>query len=227
MRPLLALLIALPLGAAEPAATIDRFLLAHRLRTEQAQELAAHTAERQRLEALVAATHAVTARTQQEAAQAEERLAAVTRRQATTPDIAALEQVLAAAVAGLESGVVEATRHLPPAAPAGAAVTTRIDAAILRLEAAERAATTVAVSVVTGRLADGTTQAVKVLRVGGTARWWVALDGRRAGLVHPAADGSLGLQPEEGTTSTIAAALAQAEGREAPGLVVLPSGVQP
>lgn len=232
MRPFLLPLLALPLLAVEPTATLDRFLLANRLRTDQARERASHVAERQRLEALVAATEAATARADQESQAAEDRAADLVRQAGQMPSVTDLDQALATAVDQLEVVLGAVARHLPPgtlppAAPAGAVPTIRSDAAVARLEAAERAAATVSVAVVTGRWDDGTAQAVKVLRVGGSASWWLALDGRHAGLTTLAEDGTVHLHPRPEALAAITAAVAQAEGREAPGVVLLPTGGQP
>jgi len=211
--------------AAEPNDTLDRLLLANRVRADLAREQAAHQAEVQRLEALRAAVEAAIARHEEERQAAEVRTAAAAPRTvipgdavdaALAPAVDALEAALAPVAAALPPGT------LPPAAPAGAGLQARFDAAVLRLEAAERAAATVAVSVVTGTRPDGTALAVKPLRIGGTARWWLSLDGQQAGVAS-----GVSLQPEPALRPAIAAAIAQAEGRDAPGIVTLPVEVAP
>lgn len=215
--------------AAEPQDTLDRLLLANRLRADLAREQAALQTDLLRLDALRSATEAATAQTRAETEAAEHRAAALAQHQAPVEDLDValtqaadrLDATLTPVIARLPPGTV------PPAAPAGAAPVARLDAAVLRLDAAERAATTVAVSVVTGRLPNGTAQAVKLLRLGGSAPWWIGLDGRTAGHATQAEDGTLHLHPASGQVVAIAAAVAQAEGREAPTVVLLSREVRP
>jgi hypothetical protein len=101
IRLVSACLLAVALAAADPAAAVlDELRAANRARADLAREEAAWTAERQRLEALIAATAAETARVEREAAAAE------TRREAARSALAALGT--ASDLEGLRARLAEA-----------------------------------------------------------------------------------------------------------------------
>lgn len=227
------LLAAVAAGAAEPSPAreaLDQAQAAHALRVEAAREAAAWAGERQRLEALIAATVAETQRLEREVEAAEQTRRAAEARLAALGDGADLEilrQRLADGGAALAAALSELSRRLPPGAVAPSASgggEAAFDAAVRALEAAERAAGTVAVEVVTGERA-GQPEAVKVLRVGGAAAWWLALDGRSAGVLRwGGARPELVPATEPAVLAAIAAAIAQVEGRQTPAIVLLPGG---
>ncbi len=112
---------------------------------------------------------------------------------------------------------------IPPATAAAAAdAAQRLTAASERLTEAERRAGTAGVEVVAGRL-GGRTLAVRLLRAGGAAAWWVSLDGRQAGTASMAG-GQLTLQPAATAedAEAIRKAFAVAESRAAPDWTLLP-----
>lgn len=98
----------------------------------------------------------------------------------------------------------------------------RFHAALARLESAELAAKEWNSEIVSGWL-DGQELAVRLLRAGNVAAWWLTLDGKRAGtarmegeklLLRPAADAAI--------AENIARAFAAYAGRLAPDWVTLP-----
>lgn len=224
MRAFMLLSCAALLVAADPAAaTLDELRAANAARAELARETAAWQAEEQRLSALIAATRHEAERLARAATAAEAEQAAAAQRLAALDGAAVAEalrdrlaiagaaaaQRLAALAATLPPGIVQ------PGDDQG------FDAVARALDAAERAAAAVAVEVVTGTR-DGRTEAVKLLRVAGAAAWWVALDGSAAGTAARR-EGALHLTAVPGPPGdAIRAALAQAEGRAQPGIVVLP-----
>lgn len=186
--------------------------------------------ERERLQALIAATRAETARLERDAAAAETRRAAATAELATLTaavDLEAARKRLGETAARIRTELAALARSMPPgtiAVPAedldGEAA---FDAAIRALDATERAATSVAVEVVSGKRA-GQAEAVKLLRIAGAAAWWVSLDGSAAGTAHQV-DGVLHLDAAttEPARLAITRALAQAEGRAQPNLLIVPA----
>jgi len=220
------------------AAALEQLRAANQARGEEARELAAWTLERQRLEALVDATRAETARLEREADQADAaRDAARTRLAAlgAGSDLEALRARLAEAAARVGADLTALAARMPPGvvpAVADAADGDAFDAAVRALEGAERAASAVAVDVVTGTR-DGRTdapEAVKVLRVAGAAAWWVSLDGAAAGTLSVRAGAvTLHAVADDAARAAIIAALAQAEGRAQPSiaLLVAPPGDAP
>ena len=215
----------------DPAtAALDQVRAANQVRREIAREAAAWTQERQRLEALIAATTADTARSERDALAAENARDAARQRVAAlagSSDLEALRARLAQAGVRWNAVLAQLAATLPPGVvPQARAEDDAFDGAVKALDAAERAAGGVAVEVVTG-IRDGQPAAVKMLRIAGAAAWWVALDGSAAGTVTMKS-GGLELQavPGEPERLAIAAALAQAEGRSGPSVVLLP-GVQP
>ena len=221
-RRLVLLLLPSLLAAADPAATvIDELQAANRARAELAREAAAWTGERQRLEALITATAAETARLEREAAAAEARRDAA-RIALEAFGLASELETLRVRLAEAGASAVTRLRALAATLPPGVVALgddTGFDAAVRALEGAERAAATVTVEVVTGSR-DGRSEAVKLLRVAGAAAWWVSLDGRSAGTAAMR-DGALVLTPAP-EADAIRQALAQADGRSQPTIVVLP-----
>lgn len=215
-------------GPSDPAAAaLEQLRAAGQTRTDLAREESAWTLERSRLLALIEATAAETARLEREAGSAEAvRDAARTRLSAlgSGSDLEAVRNRLGEAGTVLSSTLAVVARGLPPGAvPAlgEASGEGRFDAVVRALEAAERAAGSVAVEVVTGDR-DGRPQAVKMLRIAGAAAWWVALDGSAAGVVE-IHDGAVRLRAADADeAAAIAGALAQAEGRQPPAVVLLP-----
>ncbi len=221
-RRLAVLLLPALLAAADPAtAVLDELQAANRARADLAREEAAWTAERQRLAALIAATAADTARQEREASSAEARRDAARAAIATlgsADDLEALRTRLAEAGASAAGRLRALAATVPPGVIA-LSDDTGFDAVVRVLEGAERAAATVTVEVVTGTR-DGRPEAVKLLRVAGAAAWWVSLDGRAAGTAVMR-DGTLALTVAP-KADAIRQALAQAEGRGQPSIVVLP-----
>lgn len=217
--------------AVDSAATaLEQLRAANQVRRDQAREAAAWTQERQRLEALIAATKADTARSERDALAAENARDAARQRVAAlagSSDLEALRARLVQAGVRWNAVLAQLAATLPPGVvPPARAEDDAFDAGVKALDAAERAAGGVAVEVVTGTR-DGQPAAVKMLRIAGAAAWWVALDGSAAGTVM-VKNGALELQAISGEPErlAIAAALAQAEGRSGPTVVLLP-GVRP
>ncbi|HJL14178.1 MAG TPA: hypothetical protein RMH99_00910, partial [Sandaracinaceae bacterium LLY-WYZ-13_1] len=98
----------------------------------------------------------------------------------------------------------------------------RYEAALDRLEQAERRLDQIEVMVVESRL-EGEPAAVEVLRFGGASAWWRAFDGERFGVVR-VVDGEVRLEPKTGAglAERVELAFDIAKGRAAPELVVLP-----
>lgn len=213
----------------DPAtAVLEQLRAADRARTDLATTESAWALERSRLLALVEATAAETGRLERDAGAAETaRDAARTRLAAlgNSSDLDLVRTRLAEAGTRSAEALAAIARTLPPGiipTPADASGENPFDAAVRALEVAERAATGISVEVVTGER-NGTPQAVKMLRVAGAAAWWVALDGRAAGLVA-VHQGQVRLIPvDEPQALAIADALAQVEGRHAPTIAVLPA----
>lgn len=224
LRPLLALCAAAGLAAADPAAAaLAELQEANRLRAELAREEAAWTGERQRLEALIAATLAEAARVGREA-EASERARDAGRQRllalGAAADLAALRTRLDAA-AGQAAAALQALAAIAPPGVVVLGADRSFEGVVRTLEVAERAAGQVAVEVVAGRR-DGREQAVKLLRVSGAAAWWVSLDGAEAGIAQMR-DGVPTLTAVAGApAAAIRAALAQAEGRAPAGIEALP-----
>jgi hypothetical protein len=215
---------------ADPAATaLENLRAANQSRSDLAREEATWTLERQRLQAVLDATRIETTHVVHDATQAEAARDAARTRLASLgsqSDLDAIrtqlrtngEQVaarLAALAASLPPGVI------PAVSPTGDEGT--FDAAVRALEAAERSAGVLMVNVVTGQR-DGKPEAVKMLRIGGAAAWWVSLDGTAAGAVrmeHGAVN--LVAVADELARTAIMTALAQAEGRSPPQVELLPA----
>ncbi len=114
-------------------------------------------------------------------------------------------------------GVVPPTASPRPARPHG-----RFEAALDRLEAAERNLSQVEVTVIEALL-DGRAAAVEVLRFGGAVAWWRSPDEERYGTVR-LEDGHVVLVPvtDGSAVEAIDRAFDIAKGRSAPDLVLLP-----
>jgi len=154
-----------------------------------------------------------------------ERLALVEAEQARADEI---EDALDALAERLEARLSElAERSLPGLVPPQATAPTadpasRLSRALARLDEVERRTQRAAVELVTGTL-NGEAITAKLLRAGGVAAWWMALDGSRAGVAHiegsdllfsPAADAA--------ELAAIVRAFAIAEGQAPPAWVLLP-----
>lgn len=212
------------------AAALEQLRAANVARAELAREEAAWKAERERLHAAIAATRAEVARLERDAADAEavrddarNRLAAI----GDTSDLATVRTRLGEAGVKLRNALAALAATVPPGVitlPADdLAGEDLFDASVRALDAAERAAGTLGVEVVSGTR-DGQGEAVKLLRVAGAVAWWVSLDGKAAGIARVVA-GKLVLDAaaDEGTRLDITAALAQAEGRAHPTVLLLPA----
>lgn len=222
------LALSAPLAAADPLATLSGFQAANQARSELARESAAWIPERQRLEALIAATLAETARLERQAMVAEAECDAAVARLAAVgqaSDLDAVRSMLSDGGDRLATGLATLARRLPPGA-VPATGEAGFESAVRTLESAERAASAIAVEVITGQR-EGRTEAVRILRVAGSVAWWMSLDGTAAGTVR-VVDGVCQLTPaaDEASRVAITLALAQAEGRSPPTVVLLP-GVAP
>ena len=100
----------------------------------------------------------------------------------------------------------------------------RLAAGVQRLHMAEQQARKTGIELVTGNL-GGRQLTVKLLRIGGTAAWWIALDGSQAGTAS-VRDGKLVLSTAQTPRDleAIRKAFAVAEGRRAPDWALLPMG---
>ena len=213
----------------EAAAIIEQLRAANQARAALASEESTWKQERDRLHAALVATRAELARLERDATAAESaRDSARTKLAAlnTASDLDTVRERLGQAGIRLTTQLAELARTLPPgviAAPAsGLTGDAAFDAAVRALDAAERAAGTLTVEVVTGDR-GGQAEAVKLLRVAGGAAWWMSLDGTAAGSAR-VADGKLMLTAgDEPGRIAIAAALAHAEGRGQPAIVLLPA----
>jgi hypothetical protein len=215
-------------GAATSA--LENLRAANVARADLATAENAWRLERERLQAVIAATRAEATRLERDATAAETRRDQATAEIATlnaTDELDALRRRLGDAAVRLRSALASLARTMPPGT---IAIPTEegpgdvaFDAAIRALDATERAANSVAVEVVSGTRA-GQPEAVKLLRVAGAAAWWVSLDGTAAGTAQQS-DGVLQLTAaaDEPTRQAITRALAQAEGRSQPTIVVLPT----
>ena len=98
----------------------------------------------------------------------------------------------------------------------------RLAAGVERLEAARRRTKRAGVEVVGGSL-GGRRMAVRLLRVGGVAAWWMSLDGKQAGTAA-VRDGRVILSAvtEPRDVQAVRKAFAVAEGRETPDWALLP-----
>jgi chromosome segregation protein len=229
--------VVLPAVAVEAPSTpdaatvaLEQLRAANVARSELAHEESAWKTERERLQAAIAATRAEVARLERDAAEAEAqrdnartKLAAIS----ATSDLDTVRTRLSEAGVKLRTALKALAATVPPgaiAAPAeDLAGEAAFDAAVRALRGIERSAGTLGVEVVSGTR-GGQTEAVKLLRVAGAAAWWVALDGSAAGTAR-VSDGKLQLDAtsNDSTRLAITAALAQAEGRAHPTVLLLPA----
>lgn len=215
--------------AGDAAVAMEQLRAANLARAALATEESAWKQERDRLLAALAATRAELARLERDATAAEAARDAARTRLAmlgTSSDLDAMRERLGQAGITLAARLTDLARSLPPGVivtpEAGLTGDAAFDAAVRMLDAAERAAGTLTVEVVTGDR-GGQAEAVKLLRVAGAGAWWVALDGSAAGTAR-VADGRLTLTAsDEPGRIAIATALAQAEGRVQPAIVLLPA----
>ena len=226
------LLLAGGLAAAEdPAAlSLEHLRAANQARGQLAREESAWTAERERLRALVAATAGENTRLERQATGAEAaREASAAKLQALRAgsDLDALRQRLAAAAARLASGL----QALAPSQLPGVIVLTSgpeaFDAAVRALDLAERAAGSVAIEVVLGER-SGRREAVRLLRVGGAAAWWAAVDpaSTAAGTARWDGKGLVLIDADSADAAAIRNAFAQVDGQAPAGVSLLPLGEQ-
>lgn len=237
MRSLLLVLVtACGILAAEPASPAGRLLeeirAANTARAAAEGERAAWNAERERLEAIRSGVVAEAQRLATEAEAAEQKAVALEadlRRLGSGSDLEAVRALLTDLARDVRVRLTELAHTLPPGAVAVPSAGGDFDAAARALDATERAASSVAVEVVTGKLA-GTEVAVRLLRISGAAAWWAALDGGRGHGDGPGAragtavmvDGVLILEPVT-DPAPIVRAIAQAEGRAPPSIALLPA----
>ena len=228
---LLCLLVCLLTAAAVEPPVAERMLedlrAANVARSALAGESAAWSAERERLEAALDALQADGRRLAREADAAE------AMRDRAVQDLAALgaggdlepvQAILAASAARVRERLTALARELPPGAMSEprAGGEGGFDEALRALEASERALEKVAVEIVPGRLGERTI-AVKALRVGGAAAWWLAMDGAEAGTLGRQ-DGQVVLTalPDAATRDAIARAIAIVEQRQPAAVELLP-----
>ena len=176
-----------PSAPAASAAALEQLRAANVARAELAREEAAWKTERERLHAAIAATRAEVARLERDAAESEVQRDAARSKLAAigaTSDLDTLRTRLGEAGVELRSALASLAATVPPgviALPADdLAGEALFDASVRALDAAERAAGTLGVEVVSGTR-EGQSEAVKLLRVAGAAAWWVSLDGKAAG----------------------------------------------
>jgi len=240
--PLLVILSLLALGAAAPAEgpaptddvpgqVLEELRAAAEARASLQEEEAAWAAERERLKLLLESVRAESERFAASAAEARRQAEPL---QADLNDLEAERQregrirdMLARLAEELEVGLDEVAAGCPPGlvpAPSGAArdPAERFLAAVQQLEGAERRADEAAVQLVSAEL-DDQPAAVRLLRAGGAAAWWMSLDAARAG---PAVveDGALRLLPAPSPQDreAIVRAFDIADGRSAPEWALLP-----
>ncbi|GDY12774.1 hypothetical protein LBMAG53_16520 [Planctomycetota bacterium] len=208
-------------------ATLEHLRAANAARQALAAAQADWQADRERLKALVDGAKAEATRLEAAAIaaeQAEKTAQGKLTASGIEGDLDRLRQRLADAGAALNAQLDQLRLRFPPGTLTGSTsdTTEPFDAAVARIDAGERAASEVAVEVVTGKK-DDKTQAVKLLRVSGAAGWWEALDGAGAGTAQMES-GTLRLSEvaEPGQRDAIHRAIAIAEGRSAPAVVLLP-----
>ena len=209
---------------------LEHLRAANVARAELAREEFVWRSERQRLLAAIAATRAEQARLAHETAEIQsqtEHMRAQLDALNAASELDALRLRLSEASAQLNTALTALARTLPPGTvgvpAADLSGEAAFDAVIRALDASERAASAVAVEVVSGTR-DGRSEAVKLLRIAGAVAWWVALDGSAAGNARMI-DGKLQLEisADERSRLDIALVLAQAEGRAQPTIVLLPA----
>ena len=233
MRPIaLSLLAVCSLAAAEPAVAaspagrlLEEIRAANTARSAAEGERAAWNAERERLEAIRSGVVAEAQRLTAEADAAEKKAAALEadlRRIGSGSDLDAVRALLADLARDVRARLAGLAHDLPPGAVAVPPDGGDFDAAVRALDATERAASSVTVEVVGGRLGSAEV-AVRLLRVSGAAAWWASLEGGPQARAGTAAmfGGALTLEPVD-DPRPIMRAIAQAEGRATPSLSLLP-----
>jgi len=205
---------------------------AGRARSQLLAERQAWAARKARLELLKSTIVREAARQRAAAAEARKAQAALqtrrARQKARKERLVSVEAMVDSLCERLERALAGlARRSLPGLVPPdrASAITDlqrRLAAGIERLDEAARRARRPAVEVVNGTLA-GRTVAVKLLRLGGVAAWWLSLDGNLAGSAG-VREGQVVLQPtaDPRDTEAIRRAFDIAEGRGTPDWVILP-----
>jgi len=211
----------------DPAQTaLESIRAANVARSAAATEAEAWRNERERLEALIEAnaTEAQRLRQELEEVEKEGKVAATeTARLGSDVSLQHARKILDTAGNEVRQRLAALAAVLPPGAvvvPAGTG--DDLDEAVHALAQSERSAATLSIEVVPGRL-DGQEMVVKLLRVSGAAAWWLAMDGRRAG-VATVSTGHLILTPvaEGADADAIRRAITITEGRQAGAIMVLP-----
>jgi len=206
-------------------------------RAQRLKETQQWALEKQKLE-LLKATVARESRRHRaaaaEARQTETKLRArLEQHQARQQRLKAVEGVVDAICERLEKALDElAAKSLPGLVPPdrAAGITEpgrRLAAGVDRLRQVRRRTTQAAVEVV-GASLDGQAVAVKILRAGGVAAWWLSLDGKKAGTAV-VRDGQtiLSAAADLQDTQAIRKAFAIAEGRGTPDWALLPVQTKP
>ncbi len=211
---------------------LDELRAAGRARRARLEEEEARRAEQQRLKLLVSTVRDKAARYRSAAAADRKRIAEREKRgrelAALRDRRGAIENMVGAIAARLQKTLNEVADAslpglVPPATDTGSDPAGKFAAAISRLRGSRRRGTGAAVELVAGRL-GGRTVTVKLLRAGGAAAWWVALDGEKAGTAR-VEDGRLILRPVgPAEADSIRKTLAVLEARAAPELLLLPAG---
>ena len=211
-----------------PQAWMEDVRATNEARAARGRETAAWAAERERLQAIVAAAAAEGARLDHEAEVANAATAKAGAEIAALGDAGDLDRLRAQLDAGAadeRARLKSLGMDLPPGilAVPDAGGDDPFGAVMHALESAEQAAGTVSVDVVPGHLGSDEV-AVKVLRIAGACAWWVALAGDQAGTVALDGHGGLDLTPvaDDSERMAIRQALAMVEGRRPPDLAVLP-----
>jgi hypothetical protein len=195
-------------------------------RTAAASEADAWRNERERIEALIEANATEAQRLHQELDEVEKDrqiAAAQTARLGSDVSLQHARKILDTAANEVHQRLVMLAATLPPGAvvvPAGTG--DDLDEAVHALAQSERSAATLSIEVVPGRI-DGQEMVVKLLRASGAAAWWLAMDGRQAG-VATVSDGHLVLTrvSDDIDADAIRRAITITEGRQAGGIMLLP-----
>lgn len=216
-------------GAGRPEAALEALRAANTVRSEDAQEAAAHQREAAELELLRTTLEQEAERLRSERRRRAERIATLeARRSALEPKqdgAGALRRLLIAQAERLEAALDRMARAtfpgVVPEQRRAVGAVARFEAASARLDAAERNATRAGVEIATGEL-EGNDRSVELLRLGGVAGWWRGLDGDQVGIAKMV-DGRLVLGVVTGPgAEAIRRAMTVAKGRATPQLVLLP-----
>jgi hypothetical protein len=211
----------------DPAqAALESIRAANVARSAAAGEADAWRNERERIEALIEANATDAQRLRQELGEVEKErqdAAAESARLGSDVSLKHARQVLDDTAAEVHRRLVALAASLPPGAVVVPAATgDDLDESVHALSQSERSAATLSIEVVPGRI-DGHDLVVKLLRASGAAAWWLAMDGRQAG-VAMVVDGHLVLTPvaDELDADAIRRAITITEGRQAGAVIVLP-----